>query len=50
MLEGAEPVLEGSIPGFQQLNPILSYFNYHQTTIAGFLSTGGAHINGQRRR
>jgi phospholipid/cholesterol/gamma-HCH transport system substrate-binding protein len=47
VLEGAEPVLEAIHPWLQQLNPILSYFNYHQSTIAGFLSTGGANINGQ---
>jgi phospholipid/cholesterol/gamma-HCH transport system substrate-binding protein len=47
VLEGAEPVFEALHPWLQQLNPILSYFNFHQATIAGFLSTGGANINGK---
>ena len=28
-----------------ELNPILSYFNYHQVTIASFLSNGASNLN-----
>jgi phospholipid/cholesterol/gamma-HCH transport system substrate-binding protein len=53
VLAGAEPVLEAAHPWFQELNPILSYFNFHQATIACFLSCGGpdltAHWGGQER-
>ena len=40
------PFLESAHPFFQQLNPILSYFNYHQRTIAGFITNGGADLVG----
>jgi hypothetical protein len=29
---------------FPELNPILSYFNFHQTTIAAFITNGGADL------
>ena len=40
------PFLESAHPFFQQLNPILSYFNFHQRTIAGFITNGGADLVG----
>jgi virulence factor Mce-like protein len=45
VLRGAEPVLEALHPFFQELNPILSFFNYHQVTIASFLSNAGSDLN-----
>jgi phospholipid/cholesterol/gamma-HCH transport system substrate-binding protein len=44
LVAGAEPVLESFGPFLDQLNPILSYFNFHQATIAGFLSNAAANI------
>ena len=46
ILRGAEPLLEAAHPFFQELNPILSYFNFHQTTIAGFLQNGAPDLSG----
>jgi phospholipid/cholesterol/gamma-HCH transport system substrate-binding protein len=43
-LEEAEPLAEGLHVFFPELNPILSYFNYHQATIAGFITNGGADL------
>jgi phospholipid/cholesterol/gamma-HCH transport system substrate-binding protein len=37
----AEPLAEGLHTLFPELNPILSYFNFHQTTIAAFISNAG---------
>ena len=44
--KGLGPFLESAHPFFQQLNPILSYFNFHQRTIAGFITNGGADLVG----
>jgi virulence factor Mce-like protein len=43
-LEGAEPLTEAMHTFFPELNPILSYFNFHQTTIAAFITNGGADL------
>jgi virulence factor Mce-like protein len=43
-LQGAEPLTEALHTFFPELNPILSYFNFHQTTIAGFITNGGADL------
>jgi phospholipid/cholesterol/gamma-HCH transport system substrate-binding protein len=45
VVEGLEPVFEQWHPFFQEFNPILSMLNYHQTTVAGFLSLGAADTN-----
>ena len=44
--EALGPFLDSAHPFFEQLNPILSYFNFHQRTIAGFITNGGADLNG----
>ena len=50
-LEGAEPLAEGLHTFFPELNPILAYFNYHQSTIAGFISNGASDLSvGLRHR
>ena len=46
VLRGAEPLLEGAHVFFPELNPILSYFNFHQTTISGFFSNGAPDLSG----
>ena len=46
VLKGAKPFFDALHPFLQELNPILSYANYHQTTIAGFLANAGPDING----
>jgi hypothetical protein len=43
-LEEAEPLTEAMHVFFPELNPILSYFNFHQTTIAAFMTNGGADL------
>jgi phospholipid/cholesterol/gamma-HCH transport system substrate-binding protein len=43
-LEGAEPLTEALHTFFPEFNPILSYFNFHQTTIAAFITNGGADL------
>ena len=45
-LSGAEPVLEAAHGFFPELNPILSYLNFHQATVAGFLSNGAGDLAG----
>jgi phospholipid/cholesterol/gamma-HCH transport system substrate-binding protein len=44
-LRGASPVLEGLHNWLQELNPVLSYFNYDSRAITGFLSDGAAATN-----
>jgi virulence factor Mce-like protein len=44
--EALGPFLASAHPFFEQLNPILSYFNFHQSTIAGFITNGGADLVG----
>jgi phospholipid/cholesterol/gamma-HCH transport system substrate-binding protein len=46
-LHGAEPLFEAAHVFLPELNPILSYFNYHQTTISGFLTNATADLSGQ---
>jgi len=43
-LREAEPLTEALHTFFPELNPILSYFNFHQQTIAGFITNGGADL------
>jgi phospholipid/cholesterol/gamma-HCH transport system substrate-binding protein len=44
-LREAEPLVEAIHTFFPELNPILSYMNFHQQTIAGFITNGGADIS-----
>jgi hypothetical protein len=44
-LRGASPVLEGLHNWLQELNPVLSYFNYDARAITAFLSNGAAATN-----
>jgi phospholipid/cholesterol/gamma-HCH transport system substrate-binding protein len=46
VLKAAEPFFDGLHIFLQEFNPILSYANFHQTTIAGFLSNGGPDLAG----
>ena len=43
-LREAEPLTEALHTFFPELNPILSYMNFHQQTIAGFITNGGADL------
>jgi phospholipid/cholesterol/gamma-HCH transport system substrate-binding protein len=43
-LREAEPLTEALHTFFPELNPILSYMNFHQQTIAGFFTNGGADL------
>jgi phospholipid/cholesterol/gamma-HCH transport system substrate-binding protein len=43
-LREAEPLTEALHTFFPELNPILSYMNFHQTTIAAFMTNGGADL------
>ena len=38
------PLVDALHTFFPELNPILSYFNFHQTTIAAFITNGGADL------
>ena len=44
-LRGASPVLDGLHNFLQELNPVLSYFNYDARAISSFLSNGAATAN-----
>jgi phospholipid/cholesterol/gamma-HCH transport system substrate-binding protein len=44
-LRGAPPVLDGLHNFLQELNPVLSYFNYDARSITAFLSNGAATAN-----
>ena len=44
-LRGAEPVLEAIHPFLQELNPILSYANFDQTVLAGFVTNASLAFN-----
>jgi hypothetical protein len=46
VLRGASPLVDAAHVFFPELNPILSYFNFRQLTIAGFLSNAGPDLNG----
>jgi phospholipid/cholesterol/gamma-HCH transport system substrate-binding protein len=43
-LHEAQPLADALHTFFPELNPILSYFNFHQTTIAAFISNAGADL------
>jgi phospholipid/cholesterol/gamma-HCH transport system substrate-binding protein len=43
-LKGASPLVDSLHTFFPELNPILSFFNFHQTTIAAFITNGGADL------
>jgi phospholipid/cholesterol/gamma-HCH transport system substrate-binding protein len=43
-LEEASPLVDALHTFFPELNPILSYFNFHQTTIAAFITNGGTDV------
>src|SRR5215210_2564806 len=43
-LREAEPLAEALHTFFPELNPILSYLNFHQTTVAAFITNGGADL------
>jgi phospholipid/cholesterol/gamma-HCH transport system substrate-binding protein len=43
-LKEASPLVDALHTFFPELNPILSYFNFHQTTIAAFMTNGGADL------
>ncbi len=45
-LRGGEPVFASAHQFFPELNPILSLLNFHQATVAGFISNGGSDITG----
>ncbi len=47
VVSGAEPVFESAHMFLPQLNPILSLLNFHQATIAGFITNGGPDLNSQ---
>jgi phospholipid/cholesterol/gamma-HCH transport system substrate-binding protein len=44
-LRGAAPVLEALHPFLQELNPILSFANFDQTVLAGFVTNGSLAFN-----
>jgi len=46
VLREGEPLFAEAFPFFQELSPILAYFNFHQQTVAGFLSNGAANLHG----
>jgi phospholipid/cholesterol/gamma-HCH transport system substrate-binding protein len=43
-LKEASPLVDALHTFLPELNPILSYFNFHQTTIAAFITNGGADL------
>ena len=49
-LRAGEPVFEAAHVFFPELNPILSLANFHQATLAGFISNGGSDLTGPRAR
>ena len=46
IIRGAAPVFEGLHPFLQEFNPIISFANWEQEILAGFLTNGGAALNG----
>jgi len=46
ILHEAGPLVDALHPFFQELNPILSYLNYKQATVAGFLSNAAPDLSG----
>jgi phospholipid/cholesterol/gamma-HCH transport system substrate-binding protein len=47
VLGGAEPLFEALHPYLKEFNPILSFFNYQQQTVADFITNGGGSLNGK---
>ena len=47
VLEGLQPLNDQLVPFFQELNPILSYLNFHQVTVAGFISNAAFNLAGK---
>lgn len=45
VLRGAQPLFESAHVFFPEINPILSLLNFHQETVAGFITNGGADLN-----
>src|SRR3954451_3127550 len=45
VLKGASPLLDAAHVFFPELNPILSYFNFRQATIAGFFNNAGPDLS-----
>jgi phospholipid/cholesterol/gamma-HCH transport system substrate-binding protein len=45
VIKGGEPVFESAHVFFPELNPILSLLNFHQSTLAGFMSNASADLN-----
>ena len=45
-VRGAGPVVEALNPFLDELNPVLSLLGFYQTRIAGFLTNGGAALQG----
>jgi virulence factor Mce-like protein len=45
VLKGASPLLEAAHVFFPEFNPILSYFNFRQSTIAGFINNAGPDLS-----
>jgi phospholipid/cholesterol/gamma-HCH transport system substrate-binding protein len=45
VLNGASPLLSAAHVFFPELNPILSYFNFRQATIAGFINNAGPDLS-----
>ena len=45
-LRGGEPVFESAHVFFPELNPILSLVNFHQATVAGFITNAAADLTG----
>jgi len=43
-LTEASPLVDALHTFFPELNPILSYLNFHQTTVAAFITNGGADL------
>src|SRR3954447_19399913 len=46
ILHEAGPLVDALHPFFQELNPILSYLNFNQAIVAGFLSNGAPDVSG----
>jgi phospholipid/cholesterol/gamma-HCH transport system substrate-binding protein len=45
VLRGASPLVDAAHVFFPELNPILSYFNFRQVTIAGFFNNAGPDLS-----
>jgi phospholipid/cholesterol/gamma-HCH transport system substrate-binding protein len=45
VIGGAEPLFEALHPYLKELNPVLSFLNYQQQTVADFIMNGGATLN-----